>query len=105
MSDQLQTSRTFDDVSKVIGDEMGKAFRSIMERLATGESAAMTVSKQDLGVFFSQLNGCALGVEFACREDKGNGIVQKAFDLPLSDSNLPGLAVEGSVSIGVSIRF
>jgi hypothetical protein len=105
-------SDAYAKVATVIGDEMDKAWERIMGRLAdanmsalsTGGASATTV--EDLKVFFQQLGGAKMDLQFCSNIPKGEAMVCRAHEIrPSTGSPIGMLGVEGSISIGVNIKF
>jgi hypothetical protein len=96
---------------------MDKAWKEIMRRLAgvaTGRAAPATLAGLGpaplaAGIvqeFFANLGGAGLVVDFISREARGGVARFRAADLDLTPVGpAPAMAIDGSISIGVNIRF
>jgi hypothetical protein len=80
---------SYNKVAGVIGEEMDKAWKNIMERLSTE--------------FFKTLGGARLAIDFSSLVQKGETTRFSAHQII---PNLgPAVMIEGSISIGVAIKF
>lgn len=98
----------YDKVSAVIGEEMNKAWKNILERLAQASltvlSGGPVITQTDLSDFFERLGGAHMGITFSCVESKGE--LSRYYAHELTPTNAIGtMGIEGSISIGVTIRF
>jgi hypothetical protein len=108
----------YEVVATVIGAEMNKAWNGILAKLAdvaTGRATPATVSALGGGAltvpalqeFFANLGAADLGVGLVSRSVRGEGARFYAADLDLAPGPgvVPAVAIDGSISIGVNIRF
>jgi hypothetical protein len=108
----------YETVATVIGAEMNKAWNGILAKLAdvaTGRAAPVsvaalgggTLSVPALQEFFANLGAADLGVGLVSRSVRGEGARYYAVDLDLTPAAgiVTTAAIEGSISVGVSIRF
>ncbi len=108
----------YEVVATVIGTEMNKAWLEILGKLAdvaTGRRPATSLSALAGGTmtvpllqeFFANLGAADLGIGIVSRTVRGEGARYFAADLDLVPAAgvVPAVAIEGSVSIGVNIRF
>lgn len=79
-----------------------------MERLVTADMSAMSggasISTNELQEFFKNLGGAHLAVNFSSLVPKGEVTRFSAYQLKPS-APITAMGVEGSISIGVNIRF
>ena len=99
----------YEKVSAVIGEEMDKAWKNILEKLAQGNVQALSggstsLAQNDLQDFFKKLGGAQMGIAFSCVEAKGESTRFYAHSLAPTNA-ITTMGFEGSISIGVNIRF
>lgn len=112
---------SFDTVASVVGKHMDLAWKNIMTELsdvATGKKShsevavlatggPALVSQQIISDFFGQLGGASLAIDFSNRNAKGQVVKHSAYALDLTPAGTAAAAmsVEGSITIGGTIRF
>jgi hypothetical protein len=99
---------TYEKVANVIGSEMDKAWANIMKRLASGDTAGMNLMSNfetsDIKDFFSNLGGANMEINFSSIRPKGQIACFNAYKLERGEG-IPVLGIEGTVTVGVAIRF
>lgn len=110
---QLDSSKKigFDKVSELLGKEMSKAYIAFLQKLAAGEIETVSkggedadLTQTDLVDFFSVLGGASMDIHFVSKVPSGARCVFDAGKL-FPSKVLKGAAIEGSISIGVGIKF
>lgn len=99
----------YEKVAGIIGEEMGKAWSNVMERLAADDAASVMSSRvpmasSELQEFFANLGGAQMSLSFSSRVPKGEVCRFRAYELNPSAEVAP-MGFEGSISIGINIRF
>lgn len=102
-------SDAYDRVADVIGQEMDKAWKNILIKLANGDANAFSgdanFSSDDLQEFFANLGGCHMGIKFSSKELKGETVRFSAHQLKPTEGITTMGGVSGSISIGINISF
>lgn len=96
---------------KSVFDELAKGKPDMLVRIA-GDEAARGIGEGDIKEFFAVLGGASMNVDLIPRLSKGSKTVFDAGDVvmgtgvrPASGGDASLLGLEGSISIGVGIRF
>ena len=101
-------SKSYDIVADVIGQEMDKTWKRILERLANAETNALSngtnVQVADIQDFFKNLGGAQMAINFSSLTPKGETVRFNAHQLQQT-SAIKTMGVSGTISIGVNISF
>jgi hypothetical protein len=106
----MASTDSYEKVASVVGDEMNKAWESIMSRLAASNFAGIaafdggSLQSSDLEAFFEVLGGAQMAITFASRQPKGERIRSTALDIE-PQTGSPTTLISGEISIGGTIRF
>lgn len=100
-------SAGYNAVAEIIGQEMDALWVRLFDRLsqegASGEEVH-SITEADLHSFFANLGGAQLAIEFCSIEPKGE--IRKFSSHSIKPSDTIGAeGIEGSISIGVNIKF
>ena len=94
-------------VSSIIGEAMNVAFRDIMAKLQAKDTQGFSafgvgaLGNDDLKTYFENLGGAQLELNLPCRLIKGT----KCKFFGDSASQIKTMGIEGSISIGIGIKF
>lgn len=62
----------YEKVANIIGEEMDNAWKNIMERLASGDTALNgSIKNEDVKEFFDSLGGASINIDFYCNKNSG----------------------------------
>ena len=110
----VDDAAAYQKVSLVIGKAMDRAWKDILTELASGDVAAVTaaagmnagtLSADSIAGFFRQLNGAALAIDFTPRMPGIAGRWFAAHDIMPTGPAARPAGIEGSISIGIGIKF
>lgn len=103
---------TYENVALIIGEEMDKTWKRIMERVATASVDTSTftsedgkkLSSLDFQDFLANLGGANLSIKFSSLTPKGEVTRYSGYELTPAHE-ITTMGVSGSNSIGVNISF
>lgn len=109
----------YQEVANIVGEEMGKAWESIISKLvkASGPQALNfaggSLSTSVIGAFVAKLGAAQLDVSFSTSEASSKTAKGKVVQIVLGDEvravanngKVGATAVSGSISIGINIGF
>jgi hypothetical protein len=110
--DKINMANTdaYEKVAGVVGDEMDKAWKNIMSRLAASNVSGIaafdggSLTSDDLKAFFEVLGGAQMALSFQSRQPKGERVRSTSLDIE-PQAGSPATLISGEISIGGSIRF
>jgi hypothetical protein len=100
----------YEKVADVVGDEMDKAWKNIMSKLAASNVSGIaafdggSLTSDDLKSFFEVLGGVQMALSFQSRQPKGERVRSTSLDIE-PQTGSPATLISGEISIGGTIRF
>lgn len=106
----MANTEAYEKVASVVGEEMDKAWKNIMSKLASSNVSGIaafdggSLTSSDLSDFFEVLGGAQMAITFASRQPKGERIRSTSLDIE-PQTGSPATLISGEISIGGTIRF
>lgn len=106
----MANTDAYEKVAGVVGDEMDKAWKNIISKLAASNVSGIAafdggrLTSDDLKVFFEVLGGAQMALSFQSRQPKGERVHSTSLDIE-PQAGSPATPISGEISIGGSIRF